>query len=128
MGSYLIDTNVALDYLGEKIPSRWLKFLDGIVDDIPNLSVITKIEMLGQNIEDKDFKIIKKFVASSKIFDLTEEIIETTIQVRKSKRIKIPDAIIAATALAFGFTLLTRNTEDFKGVAGLKISNPWLIA
>jgi predicted nucleic acid-binding protein len=40
---------------------------------------------------------------------------------------KVADAIIAATALVFDFTLITRNTEDFKGIAGLKISNPWLM-
>jgi predicted nucleic acid-binding protein len=37
----------------------------------------------------------------------------------------LPDAIIAATALAENFVLVTRNTDDFKNIAGLELLNPW---
>jgi predicted nucleic acid-binding protein len=38
---------------------------------------------------------------------------------------KLPDAIIAATALVYDLTLLSRNSSDFSGINGLKIINPW---
>ena len=36
---------------------------------------------------------------------------------------KLPDAIIAATALAHGLPLLTRNVSDFQALAGLAVLN-----
>lgn len=44
---------------------------------------------------------------------------------RKGKKIKTPDAIIAATALAYGYTLITNNQKDFAHIKGLKIVGPW---
>lgn len=46
---YLIDTNVGIDYLGKKLPLSGMNFMNGIIDDVPNVSVITKIEVLGFN-------------------------------------------------------------------------------
>ncbi|MVN21709.1 PIN domain-containing protein [Mucilaginibacter arboris] len=42
----------------------------------------------------------------------------------KGKKIKTPDAIIAATALAYDYTLITNNEKDFFAIAGLRIVNP----
>ena len=46
------------------------------------------------------------------------------VNIRKGKKIKTPDAIIAATALAYSFTLITNNEKDFAKIKGLKIINP----
>jgi len=43
---------------------------------------------------------------------------------RQQHRIKIPDAVIAATALLHGLSLITRNLSDFKSIAGLAVINP----
>lgn len=48
-----------------------------------------------------------------------------TIEVRKNYRIKLPDAIIAATAMVHGFTLVSRNDADFGKITGLKYWNPF---
>lgn len=55
----------------------------------------------------------------------TTEIVDYTIRLRKATKIKVPDAIIAATAITMGAVLVTRNEDDFKCVENLKISNPW---
>ena len=44
---YLIDTNTVIDYLGNKLPSLGMVFMNDIIDVVPNLSVITKIEVLS---------------------------------------------------------------------------------
>jgi len=44
----------------------------------------------------------------------------------KQNKIKLPDAIIAATALIEGFILVTRNTDDFKKFPTLELLNPFL--
>jgi predicted nucleic acid-binding protein len=40
-------------------------------------------------------------------------------------KIKLPDAIIATTALENGYALVTRNVDDFKNIDRLHIINPW---
>ena len=57
--------------------------------------------------------------------EINKEIIQTCVNLRKSKIIKLPDAIVAATALVSNLTLTTRNVSDFKNIPGLKIINPW---
>ena len=44
---YLIDTNAIIDYLGQKLPSAGMEFMNPIIDSVPNISVISKIEVLG---------------------------------------------------------------------------------
>jgi len=65
------------------------------------------------------------FVRFSTIWGLDDEIVERAIEVRRLYKIKLPDAIIAATALVYNLTLVTRNTVDFKNISGLALVNPW---
>lgn len=44
---------------------------------------------------------------------------------RRGQPISTEDAQIAATALAAGLTVATRNTKDFENIDGLKLANPW---
>jgi len=63
----------------------------------------------------------------SSIFELTEEVADSCIDLRKKYKTKLPDAIIAATALVYEFTLITRNVSDFKNIKNLKIVDPYSI-
>jgi predicted nucleic acid-binding protein len=73
---------------------------------------------------DEEAKMIQ-FLDYSDIISLTEDIVEQTISLKKSIKIKTPDAIIAATALVNNYTLITNNTADFKRIQGLKLFNPY---
>jgi len=44
-------------------------------------------------------EILTDFIEASNVFLLTEPIVLKTIEIRKESKIKLPDAIIAATAL-----------------------------
>jgi len=44
---------------------------------------------------------------------LNDKTVDKTIEIRRAYNLKIPDAVIAATALTYQFTLVTRNTKDF---------------
>jgi predicted nucleic acid-binding protein len=59
------------------------------------------------------------------VFSLDEPVIIKTIQIRKATKAKLPDAIIAATALVNQLVLITRNTKDFTGIDGLKMLDPY---
>ena len=52
-----------------------------------------------------------------------KDVIQKTISIRKSRKIDLPDAIIAATALVYDFTLITQNMKDFEKIQGLKTLN-----
>lgn len=123
---YLIDTNVAIGYLDDLIPEKGLVFIDYIPEII--LSVITRIELLSwQNATKSQTTILENYIGDAEVIDLSEHVVRKTINIRKERRIKLPDAVIAATALVYDLVLLTRNTSDFKGIDGLELVNPWEI-
>lgn len=64
-------------------------------------------------------------MSNSTIVGLNDDITKATIQIRKKNKIKTPDAIIAATAIALDYTLITRNISDFKKINGLKLIDPF---
>ncbi|WP_366078947.1 type II toxin-antitoxin system VapC family toxin [Thermococcus sp.] len=59
------------------------------------------------------------------VIPLTDEIADVAIELRRKVSIKLPDAVIAATALLHNLTLVTRNVKDFEKVKGLRIYNPF---
>jgi len=123
---YLADTNAIIDYLENKLPEKAIVFIDNLE---MQLSVISRIELLAwTKISPQQFHQLNDFIASSKVFNISEEVIQHTIEIRKSFNIKLPDAIIAATALAHNLVLITRNTEDFKRIENLELINPWQIS
>lgn len=120
---YLIDTNGVSDFLRKAFSAEGMKFLATVIDNIPNVSVITKIELLSFNAPLEEASVLEDFVINANIFELQEDIIAETIRLRKQIKIKVPDGIIAATALVNDMTLITRNTNDFKGINKLKTVN-----
>ncbi len=124
---YLIDTNAIIDYLGGKLPVSSMKFMEKIMSNSSQISIITKIELLGFKTTKKHEKTLSEFIKTLKIIDLTNEVVEKTILIRKNHKIKIPDAIIAATALTHNCNLITRNISDFNNLKKLEIINPYSI-
>ncbi|MCK4487516.1 MAG: PIN domain-containing protein [Desulfobacterales bacterium] len=59
-----------------------------------------------------------------RLFDLDQPIFEKTIQLRRTRKMRLPDAIIAATASCHNLTLVTRNVSDF-AKSDIEILNPF---
>ncbi len=74
---------------------------------------------------ENDMKILHDFINDSLVIELEQSIKIKTAEIRKKHSIKLPDAIIAATALVYNLILITRNIEDFKSISGLSTINPW---
>ncbi|TRX35108.1 type II toxin-antitoxin system VapC family toxin [Flavobacterium sp. ZT3R18] len=121
---YLIDTNVVIDYLGQKIPLSGMKFMNNIIDNIPNVSVITKIEVLGFNAPAEHYQLLTDFMNDATVIELTNKVVDASIEIRKNYKTKLPDAVIAATALVYDLTIISRNVSDFKNIQNLKVINP----
>ena len=113
---YLIDTNVILDFLGGKLPAKSEYKLSEIIDKQINISAINKIELLGfSNVE----QVIIDLVNYAVIYHIDDEIIEKTIELRKKYKIRLPDTIIAATAIVNDFILISHNFRDFQKIREL---------
>ena len=74
---------------------------------------------------EKDLELLHNFISDALVIELEQAIKLKAADIRNVYRIKLPDAIIAATALIYDLTLVTRNTEDFKNILGIKLVNPW---
>ncbi len=125
---YLIDSNAVVDYLSKKFDISQMIFMNEIIDKIPNLSVISKIEVLSFNASEEYTNLLADFISDAIVIDLTTDIVDRTILLRKKHKIKLPDAIIAATALVFNHTIITNNEKDFANIKSLKVLNPYKIS
>ena len=122
---YLLDSNVIIDYLNASLSESAMRFMDKVVDTQSNISVITKMETLGYNFKSEFEKnIMELFISESTVYTINDDIVTQTINIRKRNKIKLPDSIIAATALVYGLILVTRNVTDFVNIDSLKIINP----
>jgi predicted nucleic acid-binding protein len=122
---YLIDTSAIIKYLNQTFPQQAVNFINEIVDSESNISFISQIELQVWNPSDpKDIQVYFQFVQSSNIFGISDEIIASTILIRKNYKLKLADALIAATAIVNDLTLLADNDKDFLKVPGLNYINP----
>jgi predicted nucleic acid-binding protein len=122
---YLIDTNAVIDYLSGKLPDSGVKLMNDVLDNTsPNISLITKIELLSFNASHEHSQLLKNFIGDVRLLELENNVVDQTIDIRKNHKTKLPDAIIAATALVHDLILISRNTSDFKNIEGLTTINP----
>jgi hypothetical protein len=127
MGFYLIDNNVISNYFSSSYSEEMMVFISEIIDQTPVISVITEIEALSWISTDKEKeKIVKEFISDSKVLNLNPDIVTQCVKIRRSRKIKTPDAIIAATAIFYDLILIT-NDKDFEGIQNLKLLNPFSI-
>jgi len=113
----LFDTNILIDYLigREEARIECERHADRAI------SIITWMEvMAGTTAEDEGRT--RNFLLNFYSLPLTAEVAERAYQVRRDRKIKLPDAIIQATAETSGRVVVTRNTRDFpEGMVGVRI-------
>ena len=123
---FLIDTNILIYYFDNLIPEDSEQRVDDILINSFNISIISKIEFLGWNkFSVEQYEKAFNFLTGATIINLTDETVDKTIQIKRQTRMKLPDGVIAATCLINDMTLVTRNTNDFKNIEGLKLYNPF---
>ena len=117
----IFDTNVLI-YL-----SKFISKPEQILNDETAISIVTKIEVLGFQFKNADeHQLLLDICNEIKIIPLTDAIAEETINLRQNYRIKLPDAVIYATALIENVPLLTNNIKDFKFIdRNVKLIDPF---
>lgn len=126
---YLIDTSAVIKYLNGTLPDNGLLFIDEIVDRKSCVSFVSEIELQVWNpTNPEDLEVYQAFITDSTVVGISPAIVSETIRIRKDFKVKLPDAIIAATALINGWVLIADNDKDFKKIIGLKYINPRMLA
>lgn len=109
---YLIDTNIIIYYLeGEHAAVSFLSENRGKMA----ISCITWMETLSYPFSKDEERIVRAFLQEFRLIEIAAPVMELAVGLRRKKKIKLPDAIIAASATHNELVLVTRNTKDFKG-------------
>jgi predicted nucleic acid-binding protein len=118
----LLDSNILI-YAGQ--PGH--AFLDSWMSAATaQVSAISIPEVLGYpGLSTEDEAIFEEWFAELMVHAVTEPILRHAAALRRQRRMKLGDSIIAATALTIGAELVTRNVDDFRHIAGLQIINPF---
>ena len=100
--SYLLDTNI-LVYALKGVPSVMPYFEEDCY-----LSVITEIEIIGiTELDKREISIRQSAIDFCTVIPLTNSIKNEAVRLKQHFKIKVPDAVIAATAIVEGYTLIT---------------------
>ena len=106
----VFDTCILIDYLrGIQAARRELGLYEEKI-----VSTITFIETLVGAITKEEDDVIRGFLSAFRVANLETSIAERSIKIRKTHHLKVPDAIVYATAKENGCLLVTRNTKDLK--------------
>jgi predicted nucleic acid-binding protein len=105
---FLLDTNVIIGLAQGPGAARDLLDASGATPAESAISQITRIELLSFPLLSVNEEVqLRQFIGPFAVFMLSEPVERATIDLRRSRRMKLPDAIIAATAEVHGLTLLT---------------------
>jgi len=104
----LLDTNILIDYLNGIVAAK--TELDRYSQ--PLISVITWMEVLAGATSEEE-GVVRDFLSRFDIIAINAAIADKAVIIRRSKRIRLPDAIIQATAHLEHALLVSRNTKDF---------------
>jgi predicted nucleic acid-binding protein len=116
--SDLFDTNILIDHLNGIAKATKEIRRSGQAA----ISVITWIEVMTGAATAEEETLLKSFLANFESLPLTDAVAERAALNRREKRLKMPDAIILATAELAGRELVTRNVKDFPaGMRGVRV-------
>lgn len=117
MAEYLLDTTTIINHLrGNKKVSSYLEEI-GIRGDIAGCCCINIAEVYT-GVKEKEKEETGKFIESLYYYDVTKEIARLAgglkqKYIKKGKTLATTDLIIAATAMVYGLTLITKNTKHY---------------
>jgi len=87
------------------------------------ISTITEMELLSYHgLDLPQEQWLLRFIESITVIELNQRIKKQTIHLRKNHRLKLPDAIITASAIEYGFTLITHD-KKMKKIPNLALYN-----
>ena len=104
----LFDTNILIDFLNAVPQAR----KEVALYSQRAISIITWMEVMA-GADQKTEALTRGFLKAFEVLPLNADIAERAVTLRRSHRLKLPDAIIWASADVLSRLLITRNTKDF---------------
>ncbi|HLV79584.1 MAG TPA: type II toxin-antitoxin system VapC family toxin [Chthonomonadaceae bacterium] len=118
----LIDTDILID-AGRGVAEAVDSLRQHELQTSLAISVISQLELFVGCQNKREFRQVEKFLERFEIVDLDTQASSIAVDLLKRYRLShgllIPDALIAATALAQGLPLLTKNQRDYRFINGL---------
>jgi predicted nucleic acid-binding protein len=105
----LFDTNILIDYLKgvEPAQAELARYRQ------PLISIVTWVELQAGVRNPEEGDVVEMFLRDFRVVDLTRAIAREAAGIRQASRIRVPDALIWASARHESALLVTRNTKDF---------------
>jgi hypothetical protein len=118
----LLDSNILIYAINEPTPE-----LEAMVLSVENsVASVVQIEVYGfSGLKAQEKAALDVLFKRLTVHPLDATVIDRAIILRQQRKMGLGDAIICATALVYRLPLVTRNRDDFEGVAGLKLVNPF---
>lgn len=114
MADLLIDTDVCIDHLTGRVRLSGRRSRLGY-------SVITRAELRAGAASPVEAEQIRRFLRAMSEYPVDRQIADEAGRIRAEVGVRLPDALIAATALVHNLTLDTRNLSDFGRILGLRL-------
>ncbi|MBF0623394.1 MAG: type II toxin-antitoxin system VapC family toxin [Magnetococcales bacterium] len=122
----LLDTNVLIDYLARHPEVSFIRRVEHVLVEGAAVSIITTIELLGwRGHTDQSRLDARNLLRGVAEIPLSRMVANQVIALRERFAIKLPDAIIAASAMVEDLPLMTRNLDDFRRIETLRLINPF---
>ena len=117
----LVDSNIII-YAAKPEHQALRRF---IARHAPAVSIISYVEVVGYHrLTEQDQRFFEDFFIAAPVLPISIGVLERATLLRQQRPIGLGDALIAATALVHELQLLTANTDDFRWISDLRVSNP----
>ena len=105
----LFDTNILIDYLNgvQASQEEFARYRQRLI------SIVTWMEVLAGAHDDAEADVIHMFLRDFRIVEITRLVAHDAVDIRRTRRCRLPDALIWASARSESALLVTRNTKDF---------------
>jgi predicted nucleic acid-binding protein len=118
----LLDSNIII--YSAQPENEFLRRL--IAERAPAVSAVSYVEVLGYHrLTVTERRYLEVFFAEARVLPLSQPVLDEAVRLRQAKKIKLGDSLVAGTALLHDLTLVTRNVDDFIGIEGMRVLNPF---
>ena len=120
----LIDSNIII-YAAKSEHADLRRF---IAEHGPAVSAISYVEVGYHGLTELERHYFEAFFAAAPVLPLSANVLEQAVKLRQRQKMTLDDSLVAATALTYHLTLVTRNTKDFDWMTDLSLLDPFTLA